>query len=236
MNSRMNYGRGFLNPPENEVQIRAPWVPRTPGNPIAQRSNGNGMPAGRQVNQQPGTTNFQDLVGCSDRLFQPNMNYNATWENFNTVGFTSPNGSYDLGIQQAVQGGSNQRVRSYENFGNNNAACYNNPLAEVFATRSSASPAPVNGASSRSMHSENVLPTILNSYSIVDSSWTEGNFTSLLLGSENPNLDSNNPNLDSNHRIMADKSPQMPRGKFLLIFWSTKLICCFSFLFRVYLK
>ncbi|KAH7856136.1 hypothetical protein Vadar_033136 [Vaccinium darrowii] len=214
MNSRMNYGRGFLNPPENEVQIRAPWVPRTPGNPIAQRSNGNGMPAGRQVNQQPGTTNFQDLVGCSDRLFQPNMNYNATWEKFNTVGFTSPNGSYDLGIQQAVQGGSNQRVRSYENFGNNNAACYNNPLAEVFATRSSASAAPVNGASSRNVHSENVLPTILNSYSIVDSSWTEGNFTSLLLGSENPNLDSNNPNLDSNHRIMADKSPQMPRDGF----------------------
>lgn len=228
----MNYGRGFVNPPENEVRIRAPWMPQTPGNPIISRSNGNGVPVGRHVINQPGITNFQDLIGCSDQQFQQHMNYNATRENFSTIGFMGQNdrsydlgvqqaqqggsnqrvGSYNLGVQQAQQGGSNQRVGSYtDNFGNDSAVCYNNPLAEVFTKKSAASVASANGAFSRNMQSENILPTILNSYTKVDSSWTEGNFTSLLLGSENPNL-------DSNHLIMANKSTQMPGGKFLGIF------------------
>ncbi|KAE9465387.1 hypothetical protein C3L33_02708, partial [Rhododendron williamsianum] len=88
------------------------------------------------------------------------MNYNATRENFSTIGFMGQNdrsydlgvqqaqqggsnqrvGSYNLGVQQAQQGGSNQRVGSYtDNFGNDSAVCYNNPLAEVFTKKSAAS-------------------------------------------------------------------------------------------------
>ncbi|XP_028094050.1 transcriptional activator DEMETER-like isoform X2 [Camellia sinensis] len=190
MNSRMNSGKGFLVPPENETQIGGSWLPLTPDKP-PNLPRSNGVPLESQGNQA-GRSNWHEVLSVPDRHTQQLTNYKGNGQNFNLIGFMGQKGS-------SHNGGFDHNVGSYAHtFGNDAAAWNDNPLAELFG----------NGTSNRSNNAAN-MPTILNSYSQVDSSWTEGNFTSLLLESDNPS-----PCSKHYQRINADSLQQMPKDGF----------------------
>ena len=194
MNSRMNSGRGFQIPPENDFQIGVPLLPLTPGSTILPRLNG--VSAER--------TNWHDLVGIPDRHLRETMSSGGIGPDLDLNGLMGQHGSCcESSFPQAGKGFFDQNIGSYaQNFGNDN------PLAELFTMKKAAAMSvgfSANVTLSRNVNTANA-PAILDSYSQVDSSWTEGNFTSLLLGGESPNL-------GLNHWIEPNRLPQMPRGK-----------------------
>ncbi|GFZ11178.1 hypothetical protein Acr_22g0005760 [Actinidia rufa] len=194
MNSRTNSGRGFQIPLENDFWIGGPLVPPTLGNPILPRSNV--VPIER--------TNWHDLVGIPDRHLRETMNSGEIGRNLDLNGLMGQNvNCCESGFPRARNGCFDQNVGSYaQNFGNDN------PLAELFTMKKAAAMSvgsSANVTASKNMNTANT-PAILDSYSQVDSSWTEGNFTSLLLGGESPN-----PGL--NHWIEPDGLPQMPGAR-----------------------
>ncbi|KAL6997773.1 hypothetical protein U1Q18_007924 [Sarracenia purpurea var. burkii] len=137
MNSRVNSGRGFVVPQEIDVQIGRPWIPLTPGKPILGKPSG--IPIERQVSQ-PGRTNWRNLARVPDRaLQQTTTNYQGTGQNFDLSGSLGQNGScYDWRVSGAEKMGSNHNVGSFtELLGNSNESTIwdNNPLAELFATK-----------------------------------------------------------------------------------------------------
>ncbi|GFZ11179.1 HhH-GPD base excision DNA repair family protein [Actinidia rufa] len=201
MNSRTNSGRGFQIPLENDFWIGGPLVPPTLGNPILPRSNV--VPIER--------TNWHDLVGIPDRHLRETMNSGGIGRNLDLNGLMGQNvNCCESGFPRARNGCFDQNVGSYaQNFGNDN------PLAELFTMKKAAAMSvgsSANVTASKNMNTANT-PAILDSYSQVDSSWTEGNFTSLLLGGESPN-----PGL--NHWIEPDGLPQMPGDGFPVPFRS----------------
>ncbi|KAL7184863.1 hypothetical protein ACSBR2_026916 [Camellia fascicularis] len=131
-------------------------------------------------------------------------------------GFTHHNGSsYSLavsGAPRAEQGGFSHNVGFYtQTIGTDSAVWNNNPLAELLGIKNAESVDSANGMSNKCMDEANT-PTILNSYSQVDSSWTEGNFTSLLLGCED-----HTPG--SNQLINSDRSTQRANDGFPVPLW-----------------
>ncbi|KAL6974764.1 hypothetical protein U1Q18_050378 [Sarracenia purpurea var. burkii] len=186
MNSRVNSGRGFVVPQEIDVQIGRPWIPLTPGKPILGKPNG--IPVERQVSQ-PGRTSWRNLARVPDRaLQQTTTNYQGTGQNFDLSGSLGQNGScYDLHVSGAEMGSNHNAGSFTELLGNGIESTIwdNNPLAELFATKNG------EATSRRSVH-ESKAPTILNSYSQVDSSWTDPNFTRLLMEDDDLNPDPNN--------------------------------------------
>ncbi|GFZ11706.1 HhH-GPD base excision DNA repair family protein [Actinidia rufa] len=195
MNSRMNSGRGFQIPPENDFQIGVPLLPLTPGSPILPRSNGVSVER----------TNWHDIIGIPDRHLRETMNSGVIGPDLDLNGLMGQNGSScESSFPRAGKVFFDQNVGSYaQNFGNDN------PLAELFTVKKAAAVSvgfSANVTLSRNVNRANA-PAILDSYSQVDSSWTEGNFTSLLLGGESPNT-------GLNHWIEPDGLPQMPGDGF----------------------
>ncbi|GMP68395.1 hypothetical protein CsSME_00028024 [Camellia sinensis var. sinensis] len=147
---------------------------------------------------------------------QNESSYNLGVPQSEKGGFTHHNGSsYSLavsGVPRAEQGSFSHNVGFYtQTIGTDSAVWNNNPLAELLGIKNAESVDSANGTSNKCMDEENT-PTILNSYSQVDSSWTEGNFTSLLLGCED-----HTPG--SNQLINSDRSTQRANDGFPVPLW-----------------
>ncbi|THF99775.1 hypothetical protein TEA_005412 [Camellia sinensis var. sinensis] len=104
MNSRMNSGKGFLVPPENETQIGGSWLPLTPDKP-PNLPRSNGVPLESQGNQA-GRSNWHEVLSVPDRHTQQLTNYKGNGQNFNLIGFMGQKGS-------SHNGGFDHNVGSY---------------------------------------------------------------------------------------------------------------------------
>uniref|UniRef100_A0A5B7A3U4 Putative transcriptional activator DEMETER isoform X2 n=1 Tax=Davidia involucrata TaxID=16924 RepID=A0A5B7A3U4_DAVIN len=188
----MNFGRGISIPQENDMQKRNSWMPVTPEKPIQQRSN---------------PENWQELAGIYGEFLQETTNYNGEVQNFNPVGLTGLNGGFnDWDVAPAEKGNFNHNAGSYtQAFGNDS------PLAELLAIKNAKSEASRNGTASEGIHFA-TRPADPNSYSQVESNWTESNSTCLFLGNQNQTL-------GSNQWINGGRFPKMSQDGFPVPYW-----------------
>ncbi|KAK6933519.1 hypothetical protein RJ641_036413 [Dillenia turbinata] len=153
----MNFGRGFMIPPDKEPPTKVPWNPLIPDKPIPTRFHPNAVdnPA---LHQRSG--NWQELVRSSGGFSQEMPSCRGEAENVDLIRSSSLYGSFQdpnviaTNNPRGLSLGHNLLFGTHQEFGMDGAAWNNHHLTDLLSTMNAAA----------SLSPGNGLATNINSY------------------------------------------------------------------------